>query len=126
MEPAQGIIVWLWRCDPRGFERKERAFLIITPTDDIKAGGNVVGVAISTKVSDPPRPHEILLPWHKDRHPKTSLFERSAAICNWFSVINREELNNVKHWCPKKYLLAIFEVINTLPKSSATWSHPPS
>ena len=126
MEPAFGVIVWVWRKDPQGFELKHRAFVIITPTKDIKAGGRVVGVAVSKKISNPPLPHEILLPWSRDRHPKTSLFEKSAAICNWFSEIQRDELKDIKYWCPQTYLLAMMEIIENLPHSSATWSLPPS
>lgn len=126
MEPAQGIIVWLWRHDSNGQNLKKRAFVIITPTAIIKLGDCVVGVAISTRISNPPLSKQIVLPWQHYGHPKTGLSVKSAAICDWFTEIPLHELQDIKHWCPQSHLLKILEFINGLDPRSKRWSPPPS
>lgn len=44
-------------------------------------------VAITTNLPDPPTADHVALPWHRDRHPRTGLDERNAALCSWVVLV---------------------------------------
>jgi mRNA-degrading endonuclease toxin of MazEF toxin-antitoxin module len=69
--------------DPNGRNPKDRACVVVTPTDEIEEGGTLDVVAITTLVSDVIPFDQVPLSWHAQRHPRTGLNKRNVAVCAW-------------------------------------------
>src|SRR5271168_844906 len=86
-KPCYGRIVWAEITDPQGRNPKCRPAVIVTGTAEIDPEGEVWVVAISTQIDAAPAEDQVALPWHAQRHPKTGLNERCAAVCTWMRRI---------------------------------------
>lgn len=80
---AQGRIVWAELLDPQGRNPKRRPAVVLTPTAEIRDGGEVVVVALSSRVDQSPPDVSVEIPWHRDGHPRTKLNRRNVAVCTW-------------------------------------------
>ncbi len=63
--------------DPNGRNPKNRACVVVTPSEEIEVGGPLDVVAITSLVPDPLRGDQVPLPWHAQRRA-TSPTWRSA------------------------------------------------
>lgn len=109
-----GQIVWAEIADANGV-RKSRPAIITTPDERITASGTVDVVAITSRLLNLLPPDHVLLPWHAQRHPRTGLSRKSAAVCSWVSRISVSEITEVIGLLSGAVLL---EVLARIPSSS--------
>ena len=81
------IVIVVDLLDPQGRNPKDRACVVVTPTDRIRPDTLLDVVAITTKLSDPLPSDHVSLPWHPSRHPRTGLTMRNAAVCTWLDAV---------------------------------------
>ncbi len=112
-----GQIVWATIADARGY-RKMRPAVIVTPSDRIRSTRSLDIVAVTSRVPEPLPPDHVLLPWHRQRHPRTGLNRKCAAVCTWVVRISPGDVEDVAGVLPGAVLLDI------LTKIAAT--SPPS
>jgi mRNA-degrading endonuclease toxin of MazEF toxin-antitoxin module len=87
---AYGQIVIVERLlDPQGRNPKDRACVVVTPTDRIVPGALLDVVAITTKVPESLPSDHVRLPWHPAGHPRTGLNKRNAAVCSWLDAVEQ-------------------------------------
>jgi mRNA-degrading endonuclease toxin of MazEF toxin-antitoxin module len=89
-----GQIVWTEIADANGV-RKIRPVVIITPDPAIGSAGTLDVVAVTSRLPDPLPDDHVLLPWHAQRHPRTGLNRKSAAVCSWMGQISRDDIQSV-------------------------------
>src|SRR3954470_16729515 len=82
------IVIVVGLLDPQGRNPKDRACVVVSPSDQIEAGGALDVVAITTKLPDPLPPDHVPLPWQLPRHPRTGLGKRGAAVCTWQAEVD--------------------------------------
>ena len=88
----QGRIVRVETVDPEGRNPKKRPVVIVTPTEEIKSDGTLVCVAITAEIPDVPSADHVVLPYHRNRHPRTGLKKRCAAMCSWLFQITETDI----------------------------------
>jgi mRNA-degrading endonuclease toxin of MazEF toxin-antitoxin module len=102
-----GRIVEATFTDHNGFQ-KQRPAIILTPTEQITVGGQVVLMAITTTFADPPPADHIPLPWNPDsRRVSTRLARRSAAVVNWLAVVTTHDILGVRGQVPTPHMARI-------------------
>jgi mRNA-degrading endonuclease toxin of MazEF toxin-antitoxin module len=69
--------------DPNDRNPKDRACVIVTPSDEIKEDGTLDVVAITSLVPDVIPFDQVPLPCHAQRHPRTGLNKKNVAVCSW-------------------------------------------
>jgi len=109
----QGSIPWANIRSPNG-QVKKRPIVVLTATDEIVLDEPLVGVAVSTLVSEPLPDGHIEIPWQVNGHPATRLRRRSVAVCNWLIQVTRSELEPTEAYVPSKTLLAIIQAVRRL------------
>jgi len=114
--PKQGDIVWAIVYDPNGSNPKNRRCLVLTKSDEIQAGGDIVVAAISTKFDRTNfDPTYVAAPWQRGGHPKTTLDEPSVVKCRWLQIVSADSVT-VAGYLPGKELYRVMEVIAQLAK----------
>ena len=101
-----GQIVWAEIADANGF-RKARPVAVVTATDEITPTCELDVVAITSSLPDPLPDDHFLLPWHAQRHPRTDLNRKSAAVCSWVAVISASDVQSIAGEAPSPLLLQI-------------------
>ena len=101
-----GRIVWAEIADRNGI-RKQRPAVIVTPTERITTTNPLTVVAVTSRVPDDLPEDHVLLPWHPQRHPRTGLNRKCAAVCSWLSEITVNDIQDVAGLVPGAELLAI-------------------
>ena len=66
----QGRIVWVELLDPQGRNPKRRPAVVLTPTAEIHADGDVIVAALSSQIDQSPPDVSVEVPWHRDGHPR--------------------------------------------------------
>jgi hypothetical protein len=99
----QGLIVWAEVADANGF-RKMRPGIIVSPTRQSTDELEYDVVAITSRIPDPLPADYILLPWHPDRHPRTGLNRKCAAVCSWVRTITLADIHDFAGVLPGRYL----------------------
>jgi hypothetical protein len=84
-----GRIAWGVAPGDRG-EGKTRPMIIATRRTDIVRGLPIQAVVCSTQFADPPRVHEILLPWDQDGKCPSRLRSAAVAVCDWVVELPRD------------------------------------
>jgi mRNA-degrading endonuclease toxin of MazEF toxin-antitoxin module len=114
MDPkvATGRIVWAEIADSNGI-RKLRPAAIVTPTEQIVAGGLLTVVAITSRLNDPLPDDHVLLPWHAQGHPRTGLNRRCAAVCTWLAQISESDIQDFAGVVPSAVMTVILRKITT-------------
>ena len=107
----QGRIVWVELFDPQGRNPKVRPAVIVTSSSRIQLGGEVVVVAITSQVDSVPAEARVELPWHRDRHPRTKLDRRNAAVCSWLATIRVDEIRSTGGQVPLPELVRILNIV---------------
>jgi hypothetical protein len=115
---ATGRIVWAEIADANGI-RKLRPAIIVTPTDQLTAAGPFDVVAITSRLVDPLPEDHVLLPWHPQRHRRTGLNRRCAAVCTWLAQLVDTDIQDVAGIVPTPVMSTI------LAKVAAVLPPPP-
>jgi mRNA-degrading endonuclease toxin of MazEF toxin-antitoxin module len=97
--------------DPQGRNPKCRPAVIVTPNEDIREDGEVWVVDISTQLDEAPTDVQVELPWHRNRHPRTGLKERCAAVCTWLVKVRVANIQECAGTVPGRQLLEILQRI---------------
>ena len=108
---CRGRIVWVELLDPQGRNPKCRPAAIVTPDADILPDGEVWVVGITTRLDAAPVEEQVELPWHRDRHPRTGLKQRCAAVCTWMEKVKVTSIQEVAGVVPGRQLLEILQRI---------------
>jgi mRNA-degrading endonuclease toxin of MazEF toxin-antitoxin module len=87
--------------DPEGVNPKCRPAVIVTPTEEIQPGSDVVVVAISTQVEMTPSEVAVELPWDRKGHPKTGLKGRCVAVYSWLKKNLAERREGLRRGGPR-------------------------
>jgi mRNA-degrading endonuclease toxin of MazEF toxin-antitoxin module len=116
---ATGRIVWGEIADPNGI-KKLRPALIVTPNDQIVSGGSLTVVAITSRLTDPLPADYVLLPWHPQRHARTGLNRRCAAVCSWLVTISPNDIHDFAGVVPSAVMTTILEKVAAALASSPT------
>ena len=109
MKLEQGRIVWAELPSSDGRSRKCRPAVILTRTDQIRAGSPFVAVAITTTFPDPPPDDHVLLPWHPNGAVRTRLNRPCAAACSWLVQITESDVMRVGGVVPPELMRTIVE-----------------
>ncbi len=109
---ATGRIVWAEIADSNGI-RKLRPAVIVTPTERIVAGGSVTVVAITSRLNEPLPDDHVVLPWHPQRHARTGLNRRCAAVCTWLAQITESDIKDFAGIVPSTVMTVILGKIAT-------------
>jgi hypothetical protein len=114
---ARGCIVWLeGALDPQGGNPKERAFVIVTATEEIKEGEPFFGVAITGEFDKPLGPECVMMPWSRPRHPRTGLSKECVAKCDWIHEFHHGDPFKLGGFVPGKQLLEILDKLDAMPE----------
>ena len=111
-----GRIVWAEIADRNGI-RKQRPAVIVTPTERITTSNLLMVVAVTSRVPDDLPEDHVLLPWHPQRHPRTGLNRKSAAVCSWLSEITANDIQDVAGVVPGAELLEIVAKIKAIQET---------
>jgi mRNA-degrading endonuclease toxin of MazEF toxin-antitoxin module len=114
--PCHGRIVWVEVPDSQGRNPKRRPAVIVTPTHEIQADGEVCVVGISTKFEEAPPEVQVELPWDPRGVAKTQLRKRSWAVCTWVLTVPVASIAEYRGIVPPLQLL---EIVQKLGGSSA-------
>lgn len=109
-----GQIVWAEIADANGI-RKSRPAIVVTKNDRITPDGPLEVVAITSFLPDPLPDDHVLLPWHAQKHPRTGLNRKSAAVCGWQARIRASDIQSVAGSVPGAVLLEILSKISATP-----------
>src|SRR5689334_9538120 len=88
--------------------------MILTPTEDIRADGDVVLVAITGSVNAAPAEMQVALPWHAQGQTGTRLTKPSVAVCNWVFTSPVAKIQSYGGIVPARQLLQILDKIKSL------------
>lgn len=110
--PRQGDIVWVQILDPADQNPKTRRAVVLTRSNEITLGGQIVVAAITTKFSTSDG-NAIPVPWQRGGHPITSLTSPSAAKCDWLKIVAVSEVTRAGQM-PGKNLHEILSRIQQL------------
>jgi hypothetical protein len=105
-----GRIVWAEISDSRG-NRKLRPAVIVTPTKDLKTGGTIDILAVTTQVPDPPQNEFVVLPWHPQGHVRTKLRRKCAVVTTWKATISVNDIHDTAGVLPTATIGRIVEMI---------------
>ncbi|HEY2252587.1 MAG TPA: hypothetical protein VGH74_16050 [Planctomycetaceae bacterium] len=109
----QGSVIWAEVPDQNGKNPKTRALVVLTRTEEIEAGKKFVAVAISSEFNEPLEERAIPMPWKKNRHPVTRLYEPSVAVCNWLVSLDESQVVTISHRpIETRLLLQIMEQVS--------------
>ena len=108
-----GRIVWAEMADANGIP-KLRPVVIVTPSDRITPAAPLDVIAVTSRVPEP-LPHDhVLLPWHAQRHPRTGLNRKCAAVCTWVARIRHTDIREVAGVVPGAVMLEILSKVTAL------------
>src|SRR5438270_2289768 len=96
------IIIVEGLLDPQGRNPKDRACVVVTPSDQIEDGGSLDVVAITSLLPDVLPFDHVPLPWHAQRHPRTGLNKRNAAVCSWLAEVEASRIVRTIGHAPDK------------------------
>lgn len=108
------IVIVAGLLDPQGRNPKDRACVVVSPTDQNEAGGALDVVAITTKLPDPLPADHVPLPWQLPRHPRTGLNKRGAAVCSWLAEVDPSRVVRPIGAVPGRQMLEIAAILRSL------------
>jgi len=116
-KPELGRIIWGRFVDSRGRKTDEpHRGVIVSATDDIKAGKPIRVAGISTNLTMTGPENMVLLPYFPGPggHNITKLTARCAAICDWLPEIREEDFTGYGGRVVGKHLAQILKRIAEL------------
>lgn len=96
------------------FGQKPRPAIIVTPNERITLTSSLDVVAITSRLSEPLPADHVLLPWHPQRHPRTGLNRKCAAVCSWLARILPSDIQSVAGLVPGPLLVDILAKVASL------------
>ncbi len=111
-----GRIVWVELTDPRGGNPKCRPAVVLTDAADVPPGEPLIGVAVTTHLPTPLPSDYVQLPWHRNRHPVTSLYAPCAAKCSWLVEFQAHDIQSYAGVLPDAVLHQIIAKVNQFRK----------
>jgi hypothetical protein len=108
-----GRIIYAWIRDRNGFG-KLRPGIIITSDEEITADGPLAVAAVTTAFGDPPPASHNPVPWHPEGHPVTRLNRRSAAVVDWLSAIEPDDIVGFGGDAPARVMRLIQEKLGDI------------
>lgn len=114
---ATGRIVWAHIPDSNGF-RKLRPAVIVTPTDKLTRDMAFDVVAVTSRLVDPLPEDHVLLPWHRQGHPRTGLNRRCAAVASWLCQIVESDIEEAVGIVPSTVMTEILAKIGAVAPAS--------
>ena len=111
--------MWAIVADPRGRNHKRRPVVIVTPTAEILPGQALDAVAITSNIPASLPETAVELPWHSHGHPRTGLFKRCVARCDWLLTLAESNVLKVGGVVPETELRRILNKLRLIK------SHPP-
>ncbi|AMV29549.1 PemK-like protein [Gemmata sp. SH-PL17] len=117
----QGRIVWIEVLDPQGRNPKRRPAVVLTPTVEITAEGEIVVAAMSTQIDQSPPNVSVEVPWHRDGHPRTKLNRRNVVVCSWLITVSVAAISpgDVGGVVPFAEMARILEIVRALRSAPA-------
>jgi mRNA-degrading endonuclease toxin of MazEF toxin-antitoxin module len=115
----RGRIVYVELLDPQGRNKKRRPAIILTASEEITPEGEVTVVAISSQLDQAPADAQVELPWHAQRHPRTGLSERCAAVCSWVLTVPVQSIVGQGGKVTGTHLIRILEKVAALRPEEA-------
>jgi PemK-like, MazF-like toxin of type II toxin-antitoxin system len=77
--------------DPQGQNPKpDRPFIVISRDDEIKQGGSIQAIGITSDLQASPKEHYVSLPFGPNA--KTGLRKQSAALCTWLIDVAQDKV----------------------------------
>jgi hypothetical protein len=104
--------------DSEGRNLKPRPLVLLTGEDDTPANAPLIAVAITGTLPKRLPDHYVRLPWHRAGHPETGLKKKCAAVCNWFTKVNRSETPEVMGRVPDGQFEEIREKVRAFHEQS--------
>jgi mRNA-degrading endonuclease toxin of MazEF toxin-antitoxin module len=101
-----GSIVWVEIADANGIG-KLRPAIVITATDRIPNASAIHVVAVTSRIPGLLPEDHVLLPWHRQGHPRTGLNRRCAAVCGWIAQIRPTDVREVGGVVPGAFMVEI-------------------
>ncbi len=122
----QGRIVWVEVPDPQGRNPKRRPAVIVTPTAEIRADGEVVVAALSSQIDQSPPEVSVPVPWQPNGHPRTKLNRRNVVVCTWLASLSVGSIgpDDVGGLVPFAEMARVLEIIRSLPSGAANQPPP--
>jgi hypothetical protein len=93
--------------------------VIVTPTDQVQAGGEVWVVGISTKHHLAAPDVQVELGWHPQGHCRSGLKQRCWAVCTWVQRIRLDSVRRYGGILPGREMIEIASRIGSLPTEDA-------
>lgn len=115
---CRGRIVRVEVLDPQNRNPKCRPAIIITPTEEIRADGDVDLVAITGSTNAAPAEMQVALPWHSQGQAGTRLTKPSVAVCSWVFTSPVSKIQSYEGVVPDRQMLQILDKLNALPPPS--------
>jgi mRNA-degrading endonuclease toxin of MazEF toxin-antitoxin module len=110
---ATGRIVWAHIADANGI-RKLRPAIIVTPTDRLATDKPIDVVAVTSRLVGPLPDDHVLLPWHRNGHPRTGLNRRCAAVATWLAQIVEGDIEDTAGIVPSSIMTEILAKIGAV------------
>ena len=122
----QGRIVWVELLDPQGRNPKRRPAVVLTPTAEIHADGEVVVAALSSQIDQSPPDVSVPVPWQPGGHPRTKLNRRNVIVCNWLVTLPVAALqdDDIDGIVPFAEMARVLEIVRSLQADST--NKPPT
>ena len=108
-----GRIVWAEMADANGIP-KLRPGVIVTPSDRITPAVPLDVIAVTSRVPEPLPQDHVLLPWHAQRHPRTGLNRKCAAVWTWVVRLCHTDIREVAGVVPGAVMLEILSKVTAL------------
>lgn|SRR5262245_55967157 len=110
---ATGRIVWAQIADANGY-RKLRPAVIVTATEQLSTDKPIDVVAVTSRLVDLLPDDHVLLPWHRQGHPRTRLNRRCAAVATWLTRIADSDIEDTAGIVPSSVMAEILARIAAL------------
>jgi mRNA-degrading endonuclease toxin of MazEF toxin-antitoxin module len=111
---TQGRIVWATVPDSRGENAKKRPAVVLTPTREIIAGGDVQLAAITTLIGQAPFSETVELPWSPSGHSETKLKRQCEVVCSWIVSVPVAGVEDSGGFVPTEVLVEILAKVSRL------------
>lgn len=108
------IVVVTGMFDPNGVNPKDRPAVVVTPSNELDAGGPVIVAAISTLRPGPVPEDHIPLPWHPQGHVRTGLKTNCAVVCRWLERVQPSRISRVIGFVPGRRLEEVAAMLTRL------------
>ena len=94
--------------------------MLITLTAELEEDDPHLAVGVTSTLPQPLPEDYVELPWHAQKHPRTGLRKRRAAVCTWLVEVHADQILELIGRVPDKQMLDILTKVAELdPPGSA-------